>query len=177
MKTSFFWSLPNFGQENRMILSGDLFLLVFIILKFSAPPPPPPLSKILRTQGRGIVEQVWDLCATPCRVPTTFISAVEFVQRWSLGLKAKDRPTEDRPSRGQKQECWRPRTQAQVLFKKKEVFKNFFQAISREIRFPKNFSGALQTINNSKNCTVFKPRTGQFSRTWGFEAKDLTFEV
>ena len=43
----FFWSSPNFGQEDGLILSGEIFLLVFIILKFSAPPPP--LPKILRT--------------------------------------------------------------------------------------------------------------------------------
>ena len=33
----FFWSSPNFGQENGLILSGDLFVLVFIILKFPVP--------------------------------------------------------------------------------------------------------------------------------------------
>ena len=34
-----------------MILSGEIFRLVFIIFKFPAPPPPPPfpLSNILRT--------------------------------------------------------------------------------------------------------------------------------
>ena len=40
----FFWSSPNFGQENGLILSREIFLLIFIILKF----PAPPLSKILR---------------------------------------------------------------------------------------------------------------------------------
>ena len=30
----FFWSLPNFGQKNELILTGKIFLLVFIILKF-----------------------------------------------------------------------------------------------------------------------------------------------
>ena len=38
-------SSSNFGQENGLILSGEIFLLIFIILKFSGPP----LSKILRT--------------------------------------------------------------------------------------------------------------------------------
>ena len=39
VKTFFFWSSPNFGQKNGLILSGEIFLLVFIILKFSAPIP------------------------------------------------------------------------------------------------------------------------------------------
>ena len=42
----FVWSLPNFGQENGMILSGIIFTNFLIFLA----PPPPPLSKILRTQ-------------------------------------------------------------------------------------------------------------------------------
>ena len=41
----FFWSSPNFGQQNRLILSGAIFLLVFILVKISGPP----ISKILRT--------------------------------------------------------------------------------------------------------------------------------
>ena len=48
---------------------------------------------------------------------------------------AKDILSEDRPSRGQAQECSRPRprtkdTAAKVLQKKKNVFKKVFQAIS-----------------------------------------------
>ena len=41
-------------------------------------------------------------------------------------------------------------------------------------------SGAFQrNFNCLKNSAVLEPRTGQFSRTWGFEAKakDLTFEA
>ena len=30
-----------------------------------------------------------------------------------------------------------------------------------------------QNFNGSKNSAVLKPRTGQFSRTWGFEAKNF----
>ena len=106
-----------------------------------------------------------------------------------LEAKAKDSPSEDRPSRGQGQECSRPRprTQAQ-LFKKKRVFKKifqaylkkfFFQAFTKEQGLQKDFLGELQNFNNSKNSAVLEPRTGQFSRTWGFEvkAKDLTFEA
>ena len=63
--------------------------------------------------------------------------------------------------------------------KKKKVFTKIFQAISTKKRFPKNFSSAPQNFNISKNSAVLEPRTGQFSRTWGLEAKakDLTFEA
>ena len=63
--------------------------------------------------------------------------------------------------------------------KKKKVFTKIFQAISTKKRFLKNFSSAPQNFNNSKNSAVLEPRTGQFSRTWGLEAKakDLTFEA
>ena len=59
-----------------------------------------------------------------------------------------------------------PRTQAQVLSKKKKkkVFTKIFQAISKKKK-PKNFSSAPQNFNNSKNSAVLEPRTGQFSRT------------
>ena len=43
-----------------------------------------------------------------------------------------------------------------------------------------NVSGVFQqNCNCSKKSAVLEPRTGQFSRTWGFEAKakDLTFEA
>ena len=65
--------------------------------------------------------------------------------------------------------------------KKKKVFTKIFQAISPKKRFPNNFSSAPQNFNNSKNSAVLEPRTGQFSRTWGLEAKakakNLTFEA
>ena len=62
---------------------------------------------------------------------------------------------------------------------KKKVFTKIFQAISTKKRFPKNFLSAPQNFNNSKNSAVLEPRTGQFSRTWGLEAKakKFTFEV
>ena len=69
----------------------------------------------------------------------------------------------DRNARGQGQ---RPRTQAQVLSKKKKkIFTKIFQAISTKKRFPKNFSSAPQNFNTSKNIAVLEPRTGQFWRT------------
>ena len=96
--------------------------------------------------------------------------------------QAKDSLSEDRHSRGQGQECSRPRprTQAQVLSKKKKkkkVFTKIFQAISTKKRFPKNFSSGPQNFNNSKNTAVLEPRTGQFSRTWGLEAKTKDFKM
>ena len=41
--------------------------------------------------------------------------------------KAKDSLSKDRPSRGQGQECSRPRTQAQMFSEKKKFLKNFFR--------------------------------------------------
>ena len=66
---------------------------------------------------------------------------------------------------------------AQVLSKKKKVFTKIFQAISTKKRFPKNFSSAPQNFNNSKNSAVLEPRTGQFLRTWGLEAKAKDFKM
>ena len=92
--------------------------------------------------------------------------------------KAKDSLSEDRHSHGQGQKCSRPRprtknTSASALQKKKKGLHKNFQAISTKKRFPKNFSSAPQNFNNSKNTAVLEPRTGQFSRTSGLEAKDF----
>ena len=123
--------------------------------------------------------------------------------------KAKDSLSEDRHSRGQGQECSRPRPRTKDTKrkcspkkkKKKKVFTKIFQAISKkkkkkkkkkglhknfsgdlhEKTLSKNFSTAPQNFNFPKNSAVLEPRTGQFSRTWGLEAKakakDLTFEA
>ena len=136
----------------------------------------------------------------PIRTVLCFLhgdDAEYYSQRWSRGHKARGqgqghkknpRPrtafprtdtleAKDRNARGQG-----PRTQAQVLSKKKQkVFTKIFQAISKKkkkkglhknfssdlhkISFPKNFSTAPQNFNNSKNSAVLEPRTGQFSRT------------
>ena len=127
------------------------------------------------------------------------MKAISYRQKWSRGhkargqgqghkkkskakAKAKDSLSEDRHSRGQGQECSRPRTkdttasalQKKKVFtkifqaiskKKKKVFTKIFQAISTIKRFPKNFSSAPQSFNNSKTTAVLEPRTGQFSRT------------
>ena len=107
-----------------------------------------------------------------------------------LEAKAKDTKKirgQGQPFRGQT--LSRPRTgmleaktkdtSASALQKKKKVFTRIFQAISTKKRFPKNFSSAQQNFNNSKNTAVLEPRTGQFLRTWGLEAKakNLTFEA
>ena len=104
-------------------------------------------------------------------------------QRWSRGHKARGqgqghknprpRPrtaflrtntleAKDRNARCQGQ---RPRTQAQVLSKKKKkgLHINFSGDLHKK-RLPKNFSGAPQNFNNSKNSAVLEPRTSQFLR-------------
>ena len=56
------------------------------------------------------------------------------VEDTRLEAKAKDSLSEDRHSRGQGQECSRPRTKdtrASALKKKKKVFTKIFQAISK----------------------------------------------
>ena len=61
--------------------------------------------------------------------------------------------------------------------RKKKVFTKIFQAISTKKRFPKTFSSIPQNFNNSKISAVLEPRTGQFSRTWGLEAKAKDFKI
>ena len=122
------------------------------------------------------------------------------VEDTRLEAKAKAKDTKKIRGQGQPfrgQTLSRPRTgmleakakdqghKAQVLSKKKtkkqkkKVFTKIFQAISTKKRFPKNFSSAPQNFNIPKNRAVLEPRTGQFSRTLGLEAKakDLTFEA
>ena len=84
--------------------------------------------------------------------------------------KAKDSPSENRPSRGQ---GLGPRTQAQV-FSIKKVFKTFFQAIckrKKQKRTSQNFCEVSsifhQNFNGSKNSAVLEPRTGQQGRRRG----------
>ena len=69
---------------------------------------------------------------------------------------------------------------------KEKVFKTIFQAISKWKKnvfpnFPQNVWRFPTKFLWFKNSAVLKPRTGQFSRTWGFEAEvkpnDLTFKA
>ena len=58
------------------------------------------------------------------------------------------------------------------VFQRKKVLKNFFRSISKKKNgLEKHFSTDLQNFNHSKISAVLEPRTGQFSRTRGFEAK------
>ena len=110
--------------------------------------------------------------------------------------KAKDSLSEDRHSRGQGQECSRPRTKdtsasalqkkglhknfsGDLQNKKKRSSQKFFKRSPQKNVFKKIFQTLHKNFNNSKNTAVLEPRTGQFSRTWGLEAKakDLTFEA
>ena len=103
--------------------------------------------------------------------------------------EAKAKDSEDRHSQGQGL-----KTQAQVLSKRKKkgLRKNFLGDLQKKKKrssqkffkrsphknvFQKNFSSASQNFNNSKNSAVLKPRTGQFSRTWGLEAKAKDFKM
>ena len=122
---------------------------------------------------------------TACRARDT--------QRWSRGHKARGQghkkiwgQGQGQPFRGQT--LSRPRTGMLEAKdqghkrkcspkKKKKVFTKIFQAISTKKRFPKNFSSASQNFNSTKNTAVLEPRTGQFLRICGLEAKDLTFEA
>ena len=90
----------------------------------------------------------------------------------------------DKNARGQRQG---PRTQAQVLSKKKKglqkifqamsnkkkVFKKNFKAISSKKRLPKFFFRRSTKFQQFKKSAVFDARTGQFLRTWGLEVKDF----
>ena len=87
----------------------------------------PPTSPVFRHKIRGGVEN-------------TRLEAEAKDTKKNPRPRAKDSLSEDRPSRGQGQECSRPRprtkdTGASVLQKKK-MFKNFFQAISNSLAYP-----------------------------------------
>ena len=68
---------------------------------------------------------------------------------------------------------------------KRKVFKKIFHVISKRgkqkksSRIFREVSGVFQLHFNrsKKNSAVLEPRTENFSRTWGFEAKALTFEA
>ena len=56
-------------------------------------------------------------------------------------------------------------------FPKKRDLKKLFSVDLKKNGLKKHFSADLQNFNHSKNSAVLEPRTGQFSRTCGFEAK------
>ena len=93
-------------------------------------------------------------------------------------IEAKDSPSEDTLSR--------PRTKGhrRKCFPKKMVLKKFFRRSPKEqnkkglCKFSARFlafSNKILTVQ--KNSAVLGPRTGQFSRTWGFEAKAKDFKM
>ena len=93
-----------------------------------------------------------------------------------LEAKAKDQ--------GHKRKC-SPRKKNKGLHKnfsgnlkeKKGLHKNFSGDLHKKNVFQKNFSSASQNFNNSKNRVVLEPKTGQFSRTSGLEAKAKDFKM
>ena len=65
-------------------------------------------------------------------------------------------------------------------FPKKKGLKNFFSVHLQKKKkngIEKDFSANLQNFNHSKNSAVLEPRTGQFSRTGGIEAKAKDFKM
>ena len=110
-------------------------------------------------------------------------------QRWSRRHKARGQghkknprprtafPTtdtleaKDRNARGQG-----PRTQAQVLSKKKKVFTKIFQAISTKKRFPKNFSSDLHKKTFSKKFFKRSPQKNVFQKIFQALHKILTIQ-
>ena len=146
-----------------------------------------------RNQGEGAKGQ-------EVRVEDTRLEAKTKDTKKNPEAKAKVSLSEDKHSRGQGQECSRPRprtkdTNASALQKKKKgLHKNFSGDLQKKKKgvpkkfssdpplknvFQKSFQALRQNFNYSKNTAVLEPRTGQFSRTWGLEAKakDLTFEA
>ena len=80
--------------------------------------------------------------------------------------EAKNSLSEDRHSRGQGQECSRPRTRAQVLSKKKSLHKNFSSDLHKKT-FPKNFQALHKILTIQK--IVLSSSRGQ-TNFWGLEA-------
>ena len=109
------------------------------------------------------------------------------VQRWSRGHTTRGQEHkkirgqgQGQPFRGQT--LSRPRTgmleakakdqghKRKCSPKKKGLHKNFSGDLHKKTQ---NFSSSPQNFNNSKNSAVLEPRTSQFSRTWGLEAKNF----
>ena len=59
------------------------------------------------------------------------------------------------------------------MISKKKGLQKIFSGDLKKNDLENNFSADLQNFNHSKNSAVLEPRTGQFSRTWGFEAMDF----
>ena len=114
-------------------------------------------------------------------------------QRWSRGHKppGQGQGRKNIRSQGKGQTLSSPRTgmleakaKDQGHRRKCSQKKKYFQAFSKrkisgvlQKKSSKNFSGDLQNLNNSKSSAVLEPRTGQFSRTGGFEGMAKDFKM
>ena len=108
-----------------------------------------------------------------------------------IRLKAKTKAMDTKKIRGQGQgprtafpKCSPKKKSSQKFFrrsqKKKKKEKGLHKKFSGDLHkkmFSKIFSGAPQNFNNSKNTAVLEPRTGQFSRICGLEAKAKDFKM
>ena len=112
---------------------------------------------------------------------------IEPLLRWvrKVGYSLKSDVGAATQAQGQGQECSRSRPSTKNIStsvlkkkkKKKRSSKKIFRRSPEKKHLPKNFSGNLQSFNNSKNSVALEPRTGQFSKTWGFEAKAKDFKM
>ena len=107
--------------------------------------------------------------------------------------KAKDTKTFEAKDQGHRRKCSQKKKvlkiffrrsqrkrSSKIFFRRKRSSKNFFQTISTWGNQKKVFAGFPQgfwrfptKFQRFKNSAVLEPRTGQFSRTWDFEAKDF----
>ena len=109
--------------------------------------------------------------------------------RTQKNFKAKDRPSRGQGSRTQTQVFSKKIIKGPQNFfsgglKKKRCWKIFFRrSLLEETKkkffadFPQDFWRFPTKFQRFKNSAVLVPRTGQFSRTWGFEAKAKDFKM
>ena len=133
--------------------------------------PSPRTQKKIRGQGQGQPFRVQTLS----RPRTGMLEAKDQGHKRKCSPKKKKRSSQKFFRRSQKK-----RSSQKFFWRsppKKRSSQKFFRRSPKKKGLYKNFSSAPQNFNNSKNSAVLEPRTGQFSRTWGLEAKDLTFEA
>ena len=82
----FFWSSPNFGPKNGLILSGEIFLLVFISFKFSSPPFEISAyatgvgSSKMQSSSKATASRLNDCCRTTTLVPANHLGSFSSVR-------------------------------------------------------------------------------------------------
>ena len=99
-----------------------------------------------------------------------------------LEAKAKDTKKFWGQGQGQRRQCSPKKKGPQNFFQAKKVFKNFFSGDLRKPKkrpadFPQGFWRFPTKFQRFKNSAVLEPKTGQFSRTWGFDAKAKDFKM